>query len=416
MPGRVRRPPERGLAVVVVIPCHDEPAVLETLADLRRCADPGCPVEIIVVINASETASDEVRARNAESLRNIEAWSAKCCDDARFRVHAVDYPRLPARHAGVGLARKLGMDEALARILEADGEDGIIVSLDADCRVDENYLESIARHFAQNPASPACSIHFEHPLEGPLGKMHYRAITEYELYLRYYRHGLLRAGHPCAHYTVGSCMAVRASGYARQGGMNRRKGAEDFYFLNKLMLIGGFTEVRDTTVRPAARPSHRVPFGTGRAISDALAASSPPLKVCVPRVFDDLAALFERIDRLRSDPAAVFPELSVAMNDYLSANGVHDKLEEMAGNAATATSYRARFFRWFDGFRAFKFVRFASDRVYGRMPVDRAALDLLRRRHPEELTAKPSARELLLLYRRLDRAGGRSSRMPRASR
>lgn len=390
-----------------------------TLMDLRRCADAGCVVEVIVVINASASDDDDVRARNAGSLRAIEAWAAAFEEDNRFRVHAVNYPHLPARHAGVGLARKLGMDEALARITDAGGEDGIIVSLDADCRLEDNYLPAMARHFARHAASPACSVYFEHPLEGPLSDAHYRAITDYELYLRYYRHGLVLAGHPCAHYTVGSCMAVRASAYARQGGMNRRKGAEDFYFLNKLMLIGGFSELRETTVRPSPRLSGRVPFGTGRAVREALAKPPQSLNVCAPEVFDDLAALFARIDRLYGNPGSVLAEVSGVMNDYLAAVGVHDKLAEIARNTAGAASFRSRFFRWFDGFRVLKFVRYASAHAYGQMPVERAALALPRRRQLAEGRENPDARELLLRYRRLDRGsetGAASSALTMAGR
>ena len=412
MPGRIRRAPARGLGLVVVIPCHDEPEVLATLEDLHRCADSGCVVEVIVVINASEAGNEGTRARNADSLRAIESRAAEFEADGRFRVHAVNYPRLPARHAGVGLARKLGMDEALARIIDAGGEDGIIVSLDADCRVEENYLCAMADHFARHAASPACSVYFEHPLAGPLSDAHYRAVTDYELYLRYYRHGLLLAGHPCAHYTVGSCMAVRASAYARQGGMNRRKGAEDFHFLNKLMLLGGFSELRGTTVRPSPRLSGRVPFGTGRALREALAKPPQSLRVWAPEAFDDLAALFARIDRLRDDPASVFPALSGVMNDYLAASGIHHKLAEIARHTATAASFRSRFFRWFDGLCALKFVRYASAQGYGQRPVAQAALALLQRRRLAKGTEGARARELLRRYRRLDRDGETGAASP----
>lgn len=411
MPRQISSAPAPGLDLVVVIPCHDEPDVLLTLKDLRHCEDSGRVVEVIVVVNASESAGDDVRQRNANTLRNIRDWTALQVDDWRFRIHALDFPDLPARHAGVGLARKLGMDEALARIAESGGEDGIIVSLDADCRVDGNYLAAIARHFDRSPVSPACSVYFEHPLNGPLSERHYRAIVDYELYLRYYRHGLLYAGHPCAHYTVGSAMAVRGSAYARQGGMNRRKGAEDFYFLNKLMLIGNFSELLDTAVYPSPRHSHRVPFGTGRAIGDVLADSARTLEVYGPQAFDDLAALISRIDTLARNPAAALSELSDVMNGYLVAHGVHDKLPEIIKNTATAASFRGRFFRWFDGFRALKFVRHASAQVYGTCPVDHAALALLQRRRLFN-RSEASARELLLHYRCLDRNGASTASMP----
>ena len=71
---------------------------------------------------------------------------------------------------------------------------------------------------------------------------------------------------PFAFHTIGSSMAVRASSYMRQGGMNKRKAGEDFYFQQKIIPLCGFTECNSTVVYPSPRPSYRVPFGTGRAM------------------------------------------------------------------------------------------------------------------------------------------------------
>lgn len=408
-PLQIGEAPSPALRLVVVIPCRDEPDLLTTLKDLRRCRDPGCGVEIIAVLNASERDPEDVRARNRETRREITGWRETQSDDPRFRVHAIQFDGLPHRHAGVGLARKLGMDEAVARLAASGAGDGIIASLDADCRCEESYLSAIVEHFDVHRDSPACGIYFEHPLEGSLSDAHYAAITDYELYLRYYRHGLAYAGHPCAHYTVGSCMAVPADAYARQGGMNRRKGAEDFYFLNKLMLLGDFTEVRTTTVMPSARVSHRVPFGTGRAVREALEKPCGGLEVYAPRVFEELAALVSRVDGLRKAPAVVMDELPEAMGEFLIRQGVDDKLDEIRRNTATKESFRQRFFRWFDGFQALKFVRYATQHAYPRVAVEAAAFELLCRQTMVSEDARPrlDARALLQYYRLADRQGRR---------
>jgi hypothetical protein len=408
-PLQIGEAPSLKLRLVVVIPCRDEPDLLTTLKDLRRCRDPGCAVEIIAVLNASERDPEEVRARNRATRREITAWLETRSGDPCFRVHAIEFDALPHRHAGVGLARKLGMDEAVARLAASGAGDGIIAALDADCRVDESYLAAIVEHFDAHADSPACSIYFEHSLTGDLSEAHYAAITDYELYLRYYRQGLAYAVHPCAHYTVGSCMAVRADAYSRQGGMNRRKGAEDFYFLNKLMLLGNFTEVRTTTVMPSARVSHRVPFGTGRAVRDALENPCASLEVYAPRVFDDLAALVSRVDGLREAPPAVMDELPRVMGEFLIKQGVDDKINEIRGNTATKASFRRRFFRWFDGFQALKFVRYASEHAYPRVAVRTAALELLRRQAmiSEQSEPRLGAAALLEHYRLMDRQGRR---------
>lgn len=403
-PAQIAVAPSPQLRLVVVIPCRDETDLPLTLEDLNGCEHPGCGVEVIVVLNASEKDPERVRAQNRRSRSAIEALSADADPIRHIRFHALNFERLPAKHAGVGLARKLGMDEAVRRLLDAGADDGIIVCLDADCRVQPNYLSSIVAHFDRHGDTPACSIHFEHPLTGPLSERHYRAVMEYELYLRYYRWGLRFCGHPCAHHTVGSCMAVRASTYVRQGGMNRRKGAEDFYFLNKLMLLGGFTELNATTVTPSPRESWRVPFGTGRAVVDALANSAGSLAVYAPQIFDELGALTRNIDSLRENEMAVTAALPEALRGYLELQNFRHKLAEIRTHTSTAEAFRSRFFRWFDGFRALKFVRHATDRCYPRVPVKKAALALLQRM---DLASEGDAqiadtRALLTHYRRMD--------------
>ncbi len=406
-PAQIATAPSRDLGLVVVIPCRDEKDLPMTLHDIERCEYPGCAVEVIVVLNASEEDPDDVRIQNRRSQAEMDELENVMAEAGRRRFHAMNFERLPRKHAGVGFARKHGMDEAVRRLLNAGADDGIIVCLDADCRLEPNYLSSIAAHFDRHPETPGCSIHFEHPLNGALSEAHYRAVTEYELYLRYYRWGLKLCGHPCAYHTVGSCMAVRSSAYVRQGGMNRRKGAEDFYFLNKLMLLGGFTEIRDTTVMPSPRQSWRVPFGTGRAVTDALEQSAGPLDVHAPEVFDEMAVLTSRVQALRDGEAAVLETLPETMRAYLKSQNFSEKLAEIRKHTAAIEAFESRFFRWFDGFRALKFVRFASEHRYPRVPVQEAAYSLLGRMGllPESGVRIPGAAALLAHYRRMDREG-----------
>ncbi|MEO5362830.1 MAG: glycosyltransferase family 2 protein, partial [Magnetococcus sp. DMHC-8] len=252
--------------MVVVIPCHDEPDLLVTLASLWACRPPACPVEVMVVVNGSAEDGAAVQSRNRLTWEAARAWRADHREADRV-LHLLYEPALPPRQAGVGTARKLGMDWALTRFAGARRDTGVIVCLDADCVVAANYLEVLAHHFASHPHTPGCSIYFEHPWTG-LPDRQRLAIIQYELFLRYYLHGLRWSGFPHAFHTIGSSMAVRAAPYRRQGGMNRRKAGEDFYFLQKIIPLGGFSDVCSTTVFPSARSSHRVPFGTGRAMAD----------------------------------------------------------------------------------------------------------------------------------------------------
>lgn len=398
-------PVHGSLGLIVVIPCHDEPNLLDTLTSLRQCRRPRAAVEVLLICNASECDPALLRRRNQTMIQQVHAWRG-IHEDPRFRIHVMNFPRLPSRHAGVGMARKIGMDQALLRLSSAGNPRGVIASLDADCSCDDNYLTALETHFQCHPNTRACTVYFEHDLNGPLDDALYQAITRYELFLRYYRHGMKFARFPYAHYTVGSCLAVRCDHYARHGGMNRRKAGEDFYFLNKLIAVGGVTENTATRVVPAVRASTRTPFGTGRALGAWLGNGCQSWKTYDARVFRDLGALVGAVDRYydqapgRWQPAA---PLSASLLTFLRTQGVVDKHAEIRANCATRESFRKRFFQWFDGFLALKFIHHASAEAYPRQALEQACHTLLAWQGASGVVANADAKELLLHFRRLDR-------------
>lgn len=288
------------------------------------------------------------------------------------------------------------MDEALHRFHQAQQPNGIIACFDADCVCDSNYLIELERYFIENPRSPGCSIYFEHPLEGSNDPRIYEAITQYELHLRYYVEALRFAGFPHAFHTVGSSMAVRAQAYMEQGGMNKRKAGEDFYFLHKIIPLGHFGELNTTRVIPSPRVSDRVPFGTGKAVGQMLAGS--PFLTYPFEAFLDLRTLFSQIPALQTSDAINVPE---PLESFLLDQNFPTALAELRSNTATLASFTNRFFRWFDAFLAMKYIHFARDTKYGATSVVLASSTLLSRLTQE--SAPPDARVLLLQYREFQR-------------
>ncbi len=359
---QVSQAPPADLGMVVVVPCFDEPDLIGALESLRACEQPARPVEIIVVVNSSLHAPNDVKARNRAAA-----------EQARAFAHVIEMPDLPPKHAGVGLARKIVMDEALRRFADVGTLwDAVIVNFDADCRCERNYLKAIETHFAAHPQTPGCSIYFEHP-PGP--------ADLYELHLRYYVQALRYARHPYAFHTVGSCMAVRARVYMEQGGMNKRKAGEDFYFLQKVIALGNYTDLLATRVVPSPRASDRVPFGTGKAVADQLRGK--PALTYPFEAFEDLKKFFEDV--------AHPPE---AMDSFLTSLGFERKLREFRENTASAAAFQDRFFRWFNGFTAMKYIHFARDHFYGARPVADEA---------RKLTNFATEKDLLNAYRHLQR-------------
>lgn len=405
--------PNAKAGIIVVIPCFNEPDLISSLESLWNCDKSDCFIEVIVVINASEDSDPEIISQNEKTFSDAKNWMEKNSHES-LKFFLIKNYSLPKKHAGVGLARKIGMDEAVSRFAEIKNERGIIVCFDADSTCDKNYLVEIENHFKRNPDSPACSIYFEHPLEVKdiqdfenhegLEKIN-EGIIQYELFLRYYRQGLKFSGHPFAFHTIGSSMAVRVDVYCKQGGMNRRKAGEDFYFLQKIIPLGGFSEINSTRVIPSPRPSLRVPFGTGRAISEFLKNSEKKIMAYHPQTFVDLKKFCEFIPDLYNTPdllqaLKVFPDSIIK---FLEKQDFENNLSEIRNNSSSSEMFVKRFFRWFDGFAALKFAHFARDNFYGVIPVSDAAQSLLEMKNDLPPNNFFTPDELLDIYRKMDR-------------
>lgn len=408
---QLNTPPAPDLSQVVVIPVHDEPHLVASLDSLTACHPTRGSTEVILVFNTSENAAADVKKNTENSRQACLSWMRERAS-VPVTFHILNHPDLPRKHAGVGLARKIGMDEAAARLARTTGlETGIITCFDADCTCAPQHLATIENHFAQHPRSAACSIYFEHPLEGSLPTCQYDAVAAYELHLRYHVEALRRVGFPHALHTIGSSMAVRAKAYLEQGGMNRRKAGEDFYFLQKIMSSAEVTELNETAVYPSARPSHRVPFGTGRAIQQVI--SGTPQTTYNPNAFEDLAWLVKQVEAHSSEESGKVPEwlpgkIPPKLAEFLNRNEISSAMEEISANVSTTAQFRKRFWRWFNGFRCMKFLNWVSENGYPRVEVALAASDPVFRQRIGFMEPSPTVTQLLQSYRRWQRFGSQS--------
>jgi glycosyltransferase involved in cell wall biosynthesis len=387
--------------IIVVIPCYNESELLKTLQSLFDCEKTFFPAEVIVVINSGEHNDEEVLKQNKKTFTEATDWINNHPHDKLF-FHLIHVTNLPKKHAGVGLARKIGMDEAVSRFDDISKDDGVIVCLDADCTVSKDYLVEIEKHFSEHPKATGCSIYFEHPIDGDeFSKENYEGIINYELFLRFYNRALHFSGFPHAFHTIGSSMAVRNKTYQKQGGMNRRKAGEDFYFLHKIFPLGNFTELNTTKVIPSPRESNRVPFGTGSAIQKYLAADTQNYFTNNIQTFIDLKDFFKKVPAFFTPSLnhSTTSSLSESVRKYLSENKFEEKLKELKQHSASEKMFVKRFFNWFDGFMILKFVHFARDNFYKQQEIYDAATSLLKLseiKFPENISKK----ELLLQFRK----------------
>ncbi len=380
-------PSETPPRLVVTIPAHREPNISATIDSLLAC-EYNSPTEIIVLLNHGEQALPEVKEKHTlEAQTLMERY--KNTSIPNLSLHFL-VQSLPEKHAGVGMARKILMDEAARRL---DPESGIIVALDADCTVDNSYITEIEKYFNKNPGVEGASIWFEHPLPD---EEHLRsAIITYELHLRYFVEAQRMLNLPYAYHTVGSSMAVRPTAYCKAGGMNRRKAGEDFYFLHKI-IPRGFGEINTTTVYPSGRRSDRVPFGTGRAVED-LISGKREATTYAPDNFIILKKLIDRIFYSK----LIINDLNTIEKSLLEYLNFQENLDRIQRQSSSAPAFKKHFYAWFDGFQLMKAIHFLRDHHQGDVPVATAASWLL-----EEFYNAHSSEdefELLSRYRNLQR-------------
>jgi len=402
-PSIISESPDSGLFISIVIPCFNEPDLIVTLESLWNCIRPMCAVEVIVVVNASEKSTNEELSQNEASVKAFNEWESVHFDE-KLKFHLIIKNNLPAKDAGVGLARKIGMDEASCRFDLLNRPRGIIVGYDADSSCDKNYLIEIEKLFKENSKTNACSIHFEHPLEGSVyDDFIYEAVTHYELYLRYYIEALRSTGHPFAFQTIGSSFAVRADVYCAQGGMNKRKAGEDFYFLQKVIPLGNYAELNSTKVIPSPRPSVRVPFGTGAAIEKMRLAQNNKYQTYDLKAFDNLAFLFQQNDKIfekdENELQIFLKNISEPLQSFLILNEFIKQITEIKKNVSSLQNFTQRFYRWFDAFKVLKYMNFSHEKYYNLKAVGDVVKLLLQRKgiQVENLTEK----ELLEVFRKM---------------
>ena len=399
-PTWINESPAADLEAIVVIPAYNEQELILTLKSLLKAMPFSGSVEVIVVFNDSEAADQEIQEFHKNQLIEFNAWAAaQHLDQNGISFYFIHATQLPKKKAGVGLARKIGMDEAFRRWAALE-KNGPIVCLDADTLVADNYLVEIISHFSNHPKCPGISIAYEHPLEG-LNPTEREAIVLYELHLRYFLAAKKYAGFPFAFETIGSAMAVRAQEYAKQGGMNVRKAGEDFYFLNKFSALPHFKNLNSTKVFPSARISERVPFGTGRAIGDMLKEGKKWLTYS-PETIETLFDFYSSIERFYEDDEGWRKmNLNTKLMSYLAKVKFSESLSELKKNTNSYASFKHRFFRKYDAFQIMKMLHFFEAEGVERIAVNEAANWLL-----GKITIKGSTKlnneELLMKYRNID--------------
>lgn len=366
---------EGSFGAVVVVPARRERV---SLVDGLRPALVRQGALAIVVVNEAQGASEDARGQ-ADTLRGALCGLGDARDvgdgvvqvsgrglwgtTSWLVVDAASPSRALPVGAGVGRARKLGCDLALALMAHGRLRTEFIDTTDADAHLPEDYFDDRERD------AVALTRRFWH-VPGRDDALS-QATALYELRLRLYVLGLSVAGSPWAFHTVGSTLSVRMDAYAAVRGMPSRAAGEDFYLLSKVAKLGAVARGLGRPLLLASRDSDRVPFGTGpgaRAIAEAVARGEVA-SAYAPRSFAALRAVILGLEEFARDPerdpvAAMLdaargqlsaPDqqiLAAALEDLAPASPLRRAIQ----GAKTPPARRRRVHEWFDAFRTLKLI------------------------------------------------------------
>ena len=399
---------------VVVIPAYAEKEMLfETLASLATNPEASLKETLILcVINNKAAAPEKDRENNSQtiaildglinrrsfaespfaanlrtSLENIAASSIRLA----FMDASSPGLEIPSHVGGVGMARKIGMDMALRLLQKTSDPLHLIMSLDADTLVRDDYLPIVRKVFV-SARSKTGVLSYAHQI--PSDPDIQKAICAYEIFLRYFLLGLRYAGSPYAFHTIGSTIVTTDDAYLAVRGMNRREAGEDFYFLNKLAKISPIRTIRETKVYPSARVSGRVPFGTGATMDKMTSGRIAEQRFYDPMVFqivkDWLMLMEQSFSRSEKQILTEARKIHSGLADFLIARKFPDLWPKIRSNLKDLKTYKSQFHNWFDGFETLKLINHLTGEYYPRtamMPALKMVLESLGINSTEKVSA-----------------------------
>ena len=251
----------RKFEFLIVIPCYNEFDYLFDTLDSIDSQDQDLLSQslVVIVINNSQEEAKSVIDNNQKT------YDALISKNYKFTFIAIDSftkdYAIPEKLAGVGYARKIGLDFSLNYIKD---DKSVLCCLDADTLIDLDYLKIINQNFENG--IDAGVINFKH--QRSESAIIEEGIRKYELAIKTIAEKIDQTGSPYGYVSMGSTIACNAKSYVACGGMNTKKATEDFYFLQSLAKYTKIHKIKEQLVFPSSRNENRVYLGTGFRISE----------------------------------------------------------------------------------------------------------------------------------------------------
>jgi hypothetical protein len=339
--------------------CLVIPAYRETWHDLRAVwANLSEHLLLILVVNSP----DENDPQTLKLLNRVNAAYGKRVQQANVSLltRGEDCPdtilvdrctsgrQIPAKQ-GVGLARKIGADIALALIREGKILNRRIPLTDADVNLPTTFF---------NPTLADTDAALVYPFRHQATPEVTAAATLYDISMLYYAAGLKWAGSPYGFTTIGSLITLNPIHYAMVRGFPKRNAGEDFYLLNKLAKTGNINSIDAPEVRIAARLSERVPFGTGPGLRKILALANPAADYLFynPKIFIELQTFLQQLSQLWQSTDQMPGSLSRHTLAFCEQQGFLAIISRKQSELKSRQVFNKFINDWFDGFRTLKFI------------------------------------------------------------
>ena len=354
-PWKIDPQPQNKFHQSVVIPAFGELELLpHTLNSLdKNDASIQKNTLVVVVVNNAENSPKSILKNNQTTLKILSS------KQYNFTLGVVDAAspklELPTKQAGVGQARKIGMDLALPHLSSTES---LIFCTDADTIVSKNYIEKVVMYFDKTKTQAAV-VGFRH-LESN-NKKQEETIRQYEKYLLTTSEKMRDASSPYGYVAMGSTMVCSVEAYCSVGGMPRKKATEDFYFLQELTKYCGVHTIPNILVHPSPRQTSRVYLGTGFRMAQthqglqikSLYYSKHAFSLLQQWITLGTTAWEVSLDELLKITESKNKELK----NFLLKEGIKNIWKNLQSSSPSENHFTKQFHRWFDGFKTIRFLK-----------------------------------------------------------
>ena len=343
--GQIHKSPKlKTYQTFIVIPCYAElDYIFKTLESINnqntKCLK-SCLV--VIVINNSNKDSNKIKENNQKTYDGlqvkeynfefiiIDCFSQRCVLDSKI--------------AGVGMARKIGLDYCL--MLGAN-ENSLLCSLDADTPIHNEYLNHIVSRFKKYKFG-ACVVNFKHQTSKDI--IIENGIRKYKSILKNIAKQIDNSGSPYGYVSLGSTIICTIKSYVACGGMSKKKATEDFYFLQSL---AKHTEIKKILAFPSSRNNQRVYLGTGFRMNEYKTNNQFKDLEYSKKSFKNLKDLIALVNSSWDNEFNVFyKKLIEASNnkivDFLTDKKIKTVWNNMKKNAKNKNQFMLFFNQWFD--------------------------------------------------------------------